>query len=325
MAGPLGAAAAPPGAAGGGSSGGRGEGAQETAGAGGGGLAGDAQAVIDALQLVKVTLPHVAPPLLPPALAALLPPLAAACTHGHGAVRAAAARCAAALAAAAPAAALPPLLRLLLPQLDGSRPAAARLGVVETVGAVASALGTALVPYVVLLVVPLLRRMSDPHAGVRRGAALCFGRLVALLPLAQVGAPAPGEGCLPPRPAESTACPVDFPASSTPQLPCLLGSIRPTSPTHLNHPPPPPQRTCPSPRASTRRSAPPPRRTGSSCCSCWTTGGWETTRCPSTSRWKGGGCGAAAGWVGRTAVGMGVLSGQQEGSEQALAQKPAGL
>jgi hypothetical protein len=189
MAVPLGAKAAAPSAGAAEAAPGMGTAGEQAGSSGGGGaaaLGGDPQAIVDALQVVKVTLPHVAPALLPPSLSALLPPLAAACTHAHGAVRAAAARCAAALAAAAPDAALPPLLRLLLPNLDGARPAAARLGVVETVGAVAAQLGTALVPFVVLLVVPLLRRMSDPHAGVRRGAALCFGQLVALLPLAQV-------------------------------------------------------------------------------------------------------------------------------------------
>jgi TATA-binding protein-associated factor len=157
--------------------------------------AADPQAAIDALQIIKVVLPNAHPSLLPQSLDALLPAVSACCTHPHGAVREAAARCAAALAAAAPAAALPPLLRLLLPGLDGTRPAAARLGVVQTVGAVAARLQTALVPFVVLLVVPLLRRMSDPHPGVRRGAALCFGRLVALLPLAQVWGRGLWRGC----------------------------------------------------------------------------------------------------------------------------------
>lgn len=46
--------------------------------------------------------------------------------------------------------------------------------------------GSALVPYVLLLVVPLLRCMSDASGGVRAAASVCFGELVALLPLAQV-------------------------------------------------------------------------------------------------------------------------------------------
>ena len=48
-----------------------------------------------------------------------------------------------------------------------------------------SRLGFQLVRYAVLLVVPLLGRMSDTCEGVRRHATTCFGSLVALLPLAQ--------------------------------------------------------------------------------------------------------------------------------------------
>ena len=149
------------------------------------------QAVIDALQLVKCVLPHASAALLAAALRPLLPPLAAAATHAHPAVRAAAARAAAALAAAAPAVVLPRLLALLLPGLDGARPVASRRGVAGAVGEISARLGTDLVPFVVLLVVPLLRRMSDADAAVRRGAARGFGRLVALLPLAQ-SMPIPG-------------------------------------------------------------------------------------------------------------------------------------
>ena len=55
-----------------------------------------------------------------------------------------------------------------------------------------SRLGFKLVRYAVLLVVPLLRRMSDACEGVRRHATTCFGALVALLPLAQGMASPPG-------------------------------------------------------------------------------------------------------------------------------------
>lgn len=61
-----------------------------------------------------------------------------------------------------------------------------RLGGVEAVAALCGELGSGLVPYAVLLLVPLLRRMSDPAADVRAAAAGCFGSLMTLLPLAQV-------------------------------------------------------------------------------------------------------------------------------------------
>lgn len=53
-------------------------------------------------------------------------------------------------------------------------PQGVRLGGVELVGALCTELGFGLVPYVVLLLVPLLRRMSDPKESVRRwGCARC--------------------------------------------------------------------------------------------------------------------------------------------------------
>ena len=44
-------------------------------------------------------------------------------------------------------------------------------------------LGMALVPYVVLLVVPVLGRMSDQCEDVRLMATYCFATLIRLMPL----------------------------------------------------------------------------------------------------------------------------------------------
>jgi hypothetical protein len=85
---------------------------------------------------------------------------------------------------------LPALLKQTTPLLGGTNPLHCRLGAVEAMAALMQTLQRQLVPYTVLLVVPLLRRMSDPAAAVRRRAALCFGGLTALLPLAQ-GLPLP--------------------------------------------------------------------------------------------------------------------------------------
>ncbi len=68
------------------------------------------QAVINALQVLKVLGPALHAELLP-ALAALLPPLGGAARHARAPVRAAAVAAAVALADAHPAALLPPLLR----------------------------------------------------------------------------------------------------------------------------------------------------------------------------------------------------------------------
>lgn len=150
---------------------------------------GDPQALIHAIQVVKAVVPALHDALLPRGLQ-LLPALCSCLKHGNAAVRLAAARCLATLAAAHPEAVLPPLLKQAAPLLDGTNPLPCRLGAVEVMAALMQQLQRALVPYTVLLVVPLLRRMSDPAASVRRRAALCFGGLTALLPLAQ-GMPLP--------------------------------------------------------------------------------------------------------------------------------------
>ena len=54
------------------------------------------------------------------------------------------------------------------------------------VDALVKGLGTAVVPYLLLLVVPVMGRMSDPVAEVRQPATATFAPIVALLPLAQV-------------------------------------------------------------------------------------------------------------------------------------------
>jgi TATA-binding protein-associated factor len=64
------------------------------------------------------------------------------------------------------------------------------LGATEAAAQLERHLGPSLVPYVVLLLVPLLRRMSDPVGEVRQRVAACFGALTSLLPLAQ-GRPLP--------------------------------------------------------------------------------------------------------------------------------------
>eukprot|EP00198_Chlamydomonas_reinhardtii_P002616 XP_001691952.1 SNF2 superfamily protein [Chlamydomonas reinhardtii] len=83
-------------------------------------------------------------------------------------------------------------IELVVVPLLNSSDDTCRLGGVEAVAALCGELGSGLVPYAVLLLVPLLRRMSDPAADVRAAAAGCFGSLMTLLPLAQGVPPPPG-------------------------------------------------------------------------------------------------------------------------------------
>ena len=73
-----------------------------------------------------------------------------------------------------------------MPALDSSAPALSKQGAIELVSSLTRRLGTRLVPYLLLLVVPLMGRMSDPVVDVRQPASATFAAVVALLPLAQV-------------------------------------------------------------------------------------------------------------------------------------------
>ena len=122
---------------------------------------------------------------------------AAGVPHAQRPVRLAAARCLAAVARTSPDlrdAAAGHVVERCVPLLDQSRQAerAARAGAVAAVKALGEALGAQLVPFVVLLLVPLIGCMSDPDPDLRGEAAEGFGLLMPLLPLVAGAPPPPG-------------------------------------------------------------------------------------------------------------------------------------
>jgi TATA-binding protein-associated factor len=58
-----------------------------------------------------------------------------------------------------------------------------RQGAAEAIACIVDQLQIQIIPYVVLLVVPLLGRMSDPDKSVRLISTHCFANLVQLMPL----------------------------------------------------------------------------------------------------------------------------------------------
>ncbi|KAJ9506375.1 hypothetical protein QJQ45_019524, partial [Haematococcus lacustris] len=154
------------------------------------GVLADLQPVVHALQLLAVVAPQLHSDLVG-SVEALVPAVCACARVSNAAVRESSARCASSLAAAWLERLMPALLRQLVPSL-ASASGADRLGAVQISAALVVQLGVRLVPYAVLLVVPLLKCMSDALPGVRQQASACFGSLVAILPLAQGHAPAPG-------------------------------------------------------------------------------------------------------------------------------------
>ncbi|KAA6421342.1 MAG: hypothetical protein FRX49_08620 [Trebouxia sp. A1-2] len=144
----------------------------------------DAKQATETMQILKILGPVVDKSLLPEMLQAV-PAVVHCCGHAQAAVKYMAVRCGVELGAAHGHLMLPPLLRTLVPLLDAASPPAARQGAVSMVGSLVQQLGTSLVPYLLLLVVPLMGRMSDPDPAVRQLATATFAPVVALLPLAQ--------------------------------------------------------------------------------------------------------------------------------------------
>ena len=65
-----------------------------------------------------------------------------------------------------------------------------RIGVIEALSCLATSLAVEIIPYIVLLVVPVLGRMSDSNQEVRLAATFTFATLVKLMPLGE-GIPDP--------------------------------------------------------------------------------------------------------------------------------------
>lgn len=148
------------------------------------------QAAVHALRILQVISPVVALSTLPNILAATLSDISLCLGHANYAVKLAAARTLSALAATDPVTVMPAALRALHPLLCDGSTDDQRLGSLIAVREIVTQLGLKLIPYVQLVVVPLLRCMSAADERSRRLAAQGFAAVVALMPLAQ-GVPPP--------------------------------------------------------------------------------------------------------------------------------------
>merc|ERR1719494_660441 len=75
------------------------------------------------------------------------------------------------------------IIRNVLPLLGISDKLSTRQGAMEAVINILDHLGLDILPYIVLLIVPVLGRMSDQSDDIRLLAANCFATLVQLMPL----------------------------------------------------------------------------------------------------------------------------------------------
>jgi TATA-binding protein-associated factor len=101
-----------------------------------------------------------------------------------------ASRCLAAWASLMSDKVMPIIAKQVVPRLEAGGNDLARQGALEAVWCIVDRLGLNLLPYIVLLVVPVLGRMSDQQESVRMLASLTFATLVRLMPL-EGGVPDP--------------------------------------------------------------------------------------------------------------------------------------
>lgn len=129
---------------------------------------------------------------LKPKLLTLLPCIFKCVRHSHVAVRLAASRCITSMAKSMTTNVMAAVIEDAIPMLGDVTSVHARQGAGMLISSLVQGLGVELVPYARLLVVPLLRCMSDCDHSVRQSVTRSFAALVPLLPLARGLAPPSG-------------------------------------------------------------------------------------------------------------------------------------
>ncbi|RAL50435.1 hypothetical protein DM860_016902 [Cuscuta australis] len=144
----------------------------------------DPQILINNIQVVR----SIAPLLdvaLRSKLLVLLPCIFRCVCHPHVAVRLAASRCITTMAKSMAVTVMIEVVENVIPMLGDMTSVHSRQGAGMLVSLLVQGLGMDLVPYAPLLVVPLLRCMSDSDQSVRQSVTHSFATLVPLLPLAR--------------------------------------------------------------------------------------------------------------------------------------------
>ncbi|XP_010547370.1 PREDICTED: TATA-binding protein-associated factor BTAF1 isoform X2 [Tarenaya hassleriana] len=144
----------------------------------------DPQILINNIQVVRSISP-VLDEALRPRLLTLLPCIFKCVRNSHVAVRLAACRCIVTMAKSMTTNVMAAVVENAIPMLGDMTSINARQGAGMLIGLLVQGLGVVLVPYAPLLVVPLLRCMSDVESSVRQSVTRSFAALVPLLPLAR--------------------------------------------------------------------------------------------------------------------------------------------
>lgn len=138
--------------------------------------------ILTALQLIEVCVPHMSRG-LDDQVFALLPQLCLLLKHPLSGVRHLTARCVATYAAVDSVRVMDVVMAQVVPSLGNIEKTVQRQGAAEAIACIVNRLQLRILPYVVLLVIPMLGRMSDIDQPVRLMATHCFATLIQLMPL----------------------------------------------------------------------------------------------------------------------------------------------
>ncbi|KAL7990489.1 hypothetical protein Chor_013919 [Crotalus horridus] len=143
---------------------------------------GPAQELVNSLQVFEITAASM-DIRLHSLLVQHLPYLCMCLQHPSTAVRHMAARCVGVMSKIATVETIHIFLEKVLPWLGAIDDSTKQEGAIEALSAIMEQLDVGIIPYIVLLVVPVLGRMSDQTDSVRFMATQCFATLIRLMPL----------------------------------------------------------------------------------------------------------------------------------------------
>uniref|UniRef100_W4VRR5 Putative chromatin remodeling complex wstf-iswi small subunit n=1 Tax=Corethrella appendiculata TaxID=1370023 RepID=W4VRR5_9DIPT len=138
--------------------------------------------LMTSLQLIEITIPHIDEKLFNE-LFKLAPKLCLLLKYPLKSIRHMTSRCLATLSSVNPSFVMTMVINEILPLLSSIENVIYRQGSAEAISLIVTKLQIKIVPFVVLLIVPLLGRMSDPDQSVRLISTHCFATLIQLMPL----------------------------------------------------------------------------------------------------------------------------------------------
>lgn len=138
--------------------------------------------ILTALQLMEVCVPHMSRG-LDDQVFKPLPNLCHLLKHPQSGIRHLTARCVATYAAVDTVRVMDMIMSQVVPALSSLENVIHRQGAAEAIARIVNRLQFKILPYVVLLIIPMLGRMSDIDQPVRLMATHCFATLIQLMPL----------------------------------------------------------------------------------------------------------------------------------------------